>query len=98
MQQGRQVKRQIPNPKAHIDIVFPRLSFLDFERVIEELQNELADEDEFKIIQSSVQPSKTSYEVRLKNGATIKCEQEKTSEGKGIRLKTNIDLNTPASG
>ncbi len=94
MHRVREVKRQIPNPRAHIDSVFPQPSFLDFELVIKELQNELADEDEFKIIQPPVQLSETSYEVRLKNGTTIKCQQEMTSEG--LRLKTNIDLNTAA--
>lgn len=95
MQRVREVKRHIPNPRTHIDSVFPQSSFLDFELVIKELQNELADEDEFKIIQPPVQLSETSYEVRLKNGTTIKCEQEITSEG--LRLKTNINLNTIAS-
>lgn len=95
MQRVGEVKRQIPNPRAHIDSVFPQPSFLDFELVIKELQNELADEDEFKIIQPPVQLSETSYEVRLKNGTTIKCQQEITSED--LRLETNIDLTTSAA-
>lgn len=93
--EAREVKRQIPNPNIHIDSTFPTNSFIDFDLVLREIQNEYADEDEFKIVPSSIRRSETTCEVQLKNGTTIRLQQERTPEG--IRLKTDVNLNNPSA-
>lgn len=87
----RSDKKHALNPTIYVESFFPQSSLIDFELLLKALEKEFANEDEgFHIIKPYVQLSETAYEIKLKNGTTIKCKQEETSDG--LRLKQDVYL------
>lgn len=90
MQNPRETKQSSDRTAQMDNVLSDQSSLLDFNDVIQDVKNEFKNDDEFKILNAEVK-SKTSYELELKNGTKIHCQQEETS--KGLHLKATIKLN-----